>query len=427
MFKFWASILKEFRLLIRDRVGISLMFIMPIALVVVITSIQNNTFELLNDKKITLVLCNKDNGKTANEIIESLQKTHMFKIISISNNVKENDINSEMKKVDAMVALIIPENYSTNLNNKIDNSTEKALTEFGLKTDSTINISTIAGDSLEIVFNPVLQESYRYSIRSALQSLLLFTENKLMVRALFYSINGKEIPAEFESEMMQKGLSIKETVSGYDNNNVIPNATQHNIPAWTVFAMFFMVISLGGNIVKEKLSGSFIRLKVLPTSYLASLISKQIIYLLVVLVLVMLIFSIGVWVFPLINLPPLNMPSNIFGVFLVSTICGMTAISYALCIGVFAETQEQSSGFGAVSIVILAAIGGVFVPSFAMPHSFQFIIKCSPFYWSLQSYYALFLESKKINDIIINILPLLSSIVVFQIIAFIGLKRKNLI
>ncbi len=427
MFKFWASILKEFRLIIRDRVGISLMFIMPIVLVVVITSIQNNTFELLNDKTITLVLCNRDNGETSNEIVTSLQKTKMFKIINIDNKIDESKINTEMQKYDALVALIIPYNYSIELNQKIKNSTEIALSEFGLKTDSTITNENYSGDSLEIIFNPVLQENYRYSIKSALQSMLLFTENRLMVSSLFFSINGKEMPAKFENNMMQKGSSIKEKVTAYNGSNSIPNATQHNIPAWTVFAMFFMVISLGGNIVKEKLSGSFIRLKVLPTSYLASLISKQIIYLLVVLVLVMIIFSIGVWVFPLINLPSLNMPSNLFGVFLVSTICGITAISYALCIGVFAETQEQSSGFGAVSIVILAAIGGVFVPSFAMPHSFQFIIKCSPFYWSLQSYYALFLESKKLNDIIINILPLLTSIVVFQIIAFIGLKRKNLI
>ena len=62
---------------------------------------------------------------------------------------------------------------------------------------------------------------------------------------------------------------------------VILNATQHNVPAWTIFAMFFVVMSLGSSIVREKLSGSFIRLKTLPTNYFIALISKQITYLIV--------------------------------------------------------------------------------------------------------------------------------------------------
>ena len=35
----------------------------------------------------------------------------------------------------------------------------------------------------------------------------------------------------------------------------------HNVPAWTIFAMFFVVISLAGSIVPEKLSGSFYTFK----------------------------------------------------------------------------------------------------------------------------------------------------------------------
>ena len=67
--------------------------------------------------------------------------------------------------------------------------------------------------------------------------------------------------------------------------------------------MFFIVISLGGSIVREKRSGSFIRLKTLPTPYILALISKQITYLGVTLIQAALIFSIGVWIFPLLSMP----------------------------------------------------------------------------------------------------------------------------
>ena len=64
------------------------------------------------------------------------------------------------------------------------------------------------------------------------------------------------------------------------------------------FAMFFIVISLGGSVVREKLNGSFVRLKTLPTNYLVSVLSKQLTYLFcncnpeaaVV-------FSLGIWLF----------------------------------------------------------------------------------------------------------------------------------
>jgi len=56
---------------------------------------------------------------------------------------------------------------------------------------------------------------------------------------------------------------------------IVPNASQHNVPAWTIFAMFFVVISLGGALYGE-VERSFIRLKTLPTNYLVALLSKQI-------------------------------------------------------------------------------------------------------------------------------------------------------
>jgi ABC-2 type transport system permease protein len=191
--------------------------------------------------------------------------------------------------------------------------------------------------------------------------------------------------------------------------------------------MFFIVISLGSSIVREKLSGSYIRLRTLPTSFIVALASKQLTYLLVTLIQAAVIFSIGIWLFPKIGLPSLNLPEDKLGLFLVTLACGWCATSFAICIGVFAQTQEQANGFGAVSIVILAAIGGLLVPAFAMPASFRFMMRLSPLHWCLEAYYGLFLEGGKLKDILMNIIPLLVITVILQVIAIYGLKRKNLI
>ena len=177
----------------------------------------------------------------------------------------------------------------------------------------------------------------------------------------------------------------------------------------------------------KKLNGSFIRLKTLPTSYVVSLLSKQITYLAVTMLQAAVIFAIGKWGFPILGLPPLDLPLHIGALLVVLLISGWCAVSFAICIGVFAQTQEQANGVGAVSVVLFAAIGGLLVPSFAMPDSFDVIIKLSPLHWSLEAFYGLFLEGGKLKDIMMNLLPLLVITLLFQAITLWGLKKKNLI
>ncbi len=95
--------------------------------------------------------------------------------------------------------------------------------------------------------------------------------------------------------------------------------------------------------------------------------------------------------------------------------------------GIFARTQEQSNGFGAVSIVILSILGGIKIPSFVMPDSFRAVMALSPLHWCLQAFYGLFLEGGKLTDILINILSLLAITIILQLIAFAGLRRQKLI
>jgi ABC-2 type transport system permease protein len=74
MFKLGATILKDIRILLRDKVGIALMFGMPILLVLIVTSIQNSTFQLISKNKISLLVCNRDTGKRSIENGECSQR-----------------------------------------------------------------------------------------------------------------------------------------------------------------------------------------------------------------------------------------------------------------------------------------------------------------------------------------------------------------
>jgi ABC-2 type transport system permease protein len=428
MFKLWITIRKDTLLLLRDKVGLLLMFVMPILLVLVITSIQNSTFELVNENKIPLLVCNKDTEQTSKEFIDALNQIGMFDMEVVSSNLSPSSLNKLMHEKDALIAIVIPTTFSSSILQKTTQVTTNALQEFGLNDSSSVHETPLGkSESLLFFYNPVLQQSFLQSINGALTSAIQIIEGKKLVQQLYVTLNEKQMPQNLQTQILQKNISIEEIAAAKDGSKSIPNASQHNVPAWTIFAMFFIVISLGGSIVQEKLSGSFVRLKTLPTNYLVALLSKQITYLGVTLSQVVVIFSLGIWVFPYIGLPALNMPSDLLGLFIVSVLCGGAAISYAICIGTFAQTQEQANGFGAVSIVILASVSGILVPSFAMPQSFAVVMKLSPLYWCLESYYGLFLERGNFWDVLENTLPLVGFIIVIQGITIIGLKKKNLI
>ncbi|MGZ3999369.1 MAG: ABC transporter permease [Mucilaginibacter sp.] len=426
MFKLWSTIVKDSRVLWRDGVGLALMFVMPIVLVIVITDIQNSTFQLINKNKLPVLICNRDTGTSGKQLVEAINKIGMFSISELPKGQDEKAISDSMKKRDALMGVIIPADFTRKVMAKSKTTAGKALTSFGLQADSA---QKDLGDvsPLTLYYNPVLQESLRLSVKGALQSALQLVESRQTLRTLYFDINDKPLPSKLEGEMLNNKAVINDLPVSTNGSLKPPNAAQHNVPSWTIFAMFFVIMSLGGSIVREKTSGSFIRLKTLPTNYLVGMLSKQITYVGVTIIQAIVIFSIGIWLFPLINLPGLNLPQDVFGLFVVTVLSGWCAVSYAIMVGVFAETHQQNNGFGAISIVILAAIGGLMVPTFTMDTSLKTIANFSPMHWCLQAYYGLFLENGKLGNVIGYLIPLVGITLVFQLSAIWGLKRKNLI
>lgn len=426
MFKLWITIVKDFRVLVRDGIGLALMFVMPIVLVFVVTDIQNSTFKMINKSKLPIFICNRDTGASGKQMIEAINKIGMFKVSDLPKNQDEKTIPDSMKKSEILLTVTIPADFTQKVKAKAKSVAGKALVSFGLQADSIQkNVGDV--DPLILYYNPVIQEQMRLSVKGGLQSALQLVESRETLRTLYFDINEKPLPEQLENEMLNNKARIDEIPVSKNGSLKAPNAAQHNVPAWTIFAMFFVIMSLGGSVIREKTSGSFIRLKTLPTNYLVGLLSKQITYVVVTIFQAVVIFALGIWVFPLVGLPGLNLPEDVFGLFVVSVICGWCAVSYAICVGVFAETHQQSNGFGAISIVILAAIGGLMVPTFTMDTSLKTFANVSPMHWCLQAYYGLFLEGGRLRDVIGNIIPLIGITLVFQFVTFLGLKRKNLI
>ncbi|OFZ60386.1 MAG: ABC transporter [Bacteroidetes bacterium RIFCSPHIGHO2_02_FULL_44_7] len=425
MKKLGASIVKEFLLLINDKVGLLLMYLMPVLLVFIITLVQDSTFKLVNENRLELLVINDDRGALGDTLIAQLKRSGTFGITT-EKGMSGAQIQQRLLDGNELIAVHIPKDFSQALINKATNISVGMLQEFELA-DSTDLREEREVLPLTMYYDPVLQESFRFSILSTLHTYVGVLENRLMVEQLYSAMGFTEVPENMEAQFAANHLDIVEKSANKSSHQAIPNSAQHNVPAWSIFAMFFMVISLGGNIVKERLSGSFIRLQTIPASFSLVLISKMITYGCVALTQLTLIFALGKFVFPSLGLPALSLPSNLLGLFVVSLLSALSAISFAMLVGTYAKTQEQANGFGAISIIILAAIGGIWVPSFVMPSYLQTIGQLSPLHWCLEGYYTLFLKGGDWYLLSPSLLFLIIFILACQIGVYIKLKLQNYI
>jgi ABC-2 type transport system permease protein len=140
-------------------------------------------------------------------------------------------------------------------------------------------------------------------------------------------------------------------------------------------------------------------LRVMPGSYAQVLSSKIFVYLIVCLTQFFLMILVGLAILPLFGLPALDPGHQKLTLLVVALSTALAATGYGVLVGTIATTHEQAASFGSVSVVILAAIGGLWVPVFIMPAFMQTLSRISPLNWGLEGFYDVFLRGAGIGEV----------------------------
>jgi ABC-2 type transport system permease protein len=422
------SVYKEFLLLKRDFGGLIILFVMPLVLIITITLIQDSTFRSVTESKIPVVLIDNDKGEISKSVIENLNKSGQFEIVSSLDGKKltETTAKEAVFKGKFQLAIIIPENLSKDLQLKVNQNVDKIISNFGIgelseepKKDSLPQI--ITKKEVRLYFDPATQATFKSNVKSSIDKMISQIETK-SIYATFQEQLGEGEEPIFEQESF---ITFKEIVPTVDNKEILPNSVQHNVPAWTLFAIFFIIVPLSINIVKEKGQGTQIRLLTNPVPYSVVIAGKTITYLVICMIQFYLMVLVGMYLFPYLSLPTLDLDGKFFLMSVVALFSGLAAIGFGILLGTIAKTQEQSAPFGATSVVILAAIGGVWVPVFAMPKVMQVISHISPMNWGLNAFYDVLLRKADAIEILPEIFLLLLFFIITIFIAIQYDKKKR--
>jgi ABC-2 type transport system permease protein len=391
LYKLWRSFIKEIQLLKRDSGGIVIIFLMPLLLIITITLIQDSTFKNLEGSKIPIIFIDNDKSEVSKVIKKELETSKTFELVT---NYNEKSAEKAVFTGDYQMAIVIPENLTKDLNSNIDSKVQTVVSSFGLEADSTAT-KTVASKTKDIhlYFDPATNAGFKNSVMNAINKMVFEIENKKIYKAFQDQLGTTE---DLENKSL---ITFKEITPNKGKLDVIPNSVQHNVPAWALFAIFFIVVPLSINLVKEKSQGTSVRIRTSPTPYFIHILGKTFTYLIICVIQFLLMVAVGIWIFPLMDLPQFDVSGKMFHLLIVTLFAGVAAIGFGILIGTVSNTQEQSAPFGATSVVVLAAIGGIWVPVFLMPEFMQKIAQFSPMNWGLNAYYDIILRNSGIGEI----------------------------
>lgn len=400
----FVHIKKELLLLSRDRAGLGVLFVMPMLLVLVLSLVQDNLFRANGNTVTNALVINQDLGALGKTLADTLSNDESLKIIETLSGEKIGQETARQQVLSGkfQFALIIPKGFSSDLNQKT-----------AISILAAIRGETVLLNKAELIlyFDPAAQEVFRSNILGAVHLSVLGLEIQQKSK-LFAEILSEEFKKEITHQLSEYGaqslpidfpeinndwskqslIEIKEELSQHQDSANMPTSVQHNVPAWTLFGMFFIILPLSGTLIRERQDATLTRLMTMPINSFEFLLAKVLAYLTISMVQFVLMLLVGRFILPLLGTPVLEIGSAPFALVVVALSSGLAACGFGILFGVLAKSYEQASTLGAILIVITAAIGGIMVPVYVMPPLMQDISIISPLGWGLNAFLDIFIR-----------------------------------
>jgi ABC-2 type transport system permease protein len=197
-------------------------------------------------------------------------------------------------------------------------------------------------------------------------------------------------------------------------------SVQQSVPAWLVFAMFFVALPVSTLVLGERQQGTLDRLRSLGVPPAMLVLGKLVPFYLVHMLQVAAMLAVGRFVVPWVGGDALSLAVNPFALVVVATATSVAALGLALLVASLARTAEQATIAAGGANIILGALGGIMVPKQVMPATMQAITQLSPMGWGLDAFVDVF--ARQANAI--EVAPACGALVLFGVVALaLGVRR----
>ena len=364
--KFYYALKKESIALLRNRSALAALFIMPAMFILILSLALKDVYKEYSSASLSYLIVNLDQGKKSKKFVEELKSYKNLKF-ELKKDLKEA---KKLTKDEAYkFTLVINKGFS------------KELYKIEAKNLVEVYTSATTKPHRKLFFEAKILEKIMYfKIKKMVNSLTMYNENVHPSTA--------------------KDLLHSHYLYTDENKHATPTATQQNVPAWIVFAMFFVTIPIATLFITERNDGTFSRLKAMNSSKFILFFSKVIPFMVINQLQLILMILVGIFLVPIFGGDKLEVDINFLALFIISLSISFGAIGFALFLASIMKTIEQASTIGALSAVIMGAVGGIMVPKLVMPPLMQTMTMLSPMSWGLEGMLDVFVRKLGVGAVL---------------------------
>ncbi len=330
------------------------------------------------EKAVELPTVNLDpDTEMADALIESLNRGRGL----VVKEYAESEAMDMLDKGELDRVLFIPEGFTAAVEAgqqatlRLVNSVEASDSD----TEATYTvIDGVAKDlSLQNQLLAAFQQMERMMLASGQDMDVVFSADVAMAQAKSQFERAKTTPlVSVEQVVPQKILEEREEA---------PGPLEVAVPGFTVLFAFLTAQVTALSIHREKKIGTFRRLLAAPLMKAELLSGKLLPNLVIVLLQIAVIFVVGVWVMPLLGLEEIS-PGNLPALAVVSVFVALSCTTLGILIAALARTEGQIGGIAALVLWVAGALGGAFIPQFAMGDLLNTVGKVTPHYWAINAF-----------------------------------------
>src|SRR5271166_3816975 len=336
--KAFAIMLKDLRLIGRDRSALVFMLVVPIVVIAVVAATQSGA----GSSSIVFPVVNEDQGPVANALIKVFRE-HLD-VREMSRPAAERLVAVENQ---AAAALVLPHGMS-----------KRYLTE---KTSA-----------IELLTDPAQWEELQ-----AIKVIMLLADRE-----------ASTLGDPFASEL----LSVKEhNITG---RRLKFSSLEQNVPGFSLmFVLLTVVFSVSLGLREEAGWGTDGRLSIAPVSRLAVLAGKSMARVVIGIVQLLVLLLFAHFVFGL------SLGCAPFALLLVAVSVVFSMACFAVVVAALARTREQAIPVGMSVVFLLAAPGGLWWPFFDQPKWLQTIGQGAMTTWSMFAIQDVILRDKGLAEV----------------------------
>jgi ABC-2 type transport system permease protein len=263
--------------------------------------------------------------------------------------------------------------------------------------------------TVSLMVDPVMNQQLVAPIRGTIQGIL---ERSVLMAQIpqqikeelarysglpFLSGIGKSLEEKFSAQYFkEKGTAgiVFHTIYPRDfKRDRMPTSTEQNVPGYTIFGVFFIVLTLAASFHQERTDGTFLRILAAPLTKASVLIGKLLPYYFVNLIQIALMFAVGVVVFG-VKL------GHFSSLVLVSLALAASANGLGLLVASIGKTEAQINSLSVLFAITLGALGGMMVPTFVMPEWMKTLSLFTPHAWALAGYHDVIIRGLGASEVL---------------------------